>query len=154
LLKFAATEIGRFAPVVGLPAISIGALSAFTSFYATVHPAGTVPIFQHLPVDVFATGPAWKRQASSVGLPLLSGDYVLVPRNQLDRINSKIGGLELQQGFIVPKGTSSNDVYNVAADPSKVPDVTYVTVSAQVRPAVLIPGSKPADETKPAKPSA
>jgi hypothetical protein len=148
ILKIASTEIGRFAPVVGLPAISVGALSAFTSFYAMIHPAGTTSIFQHMPVDVFATGPAWKNQASSVGLPLLSGDYVLVPRNQLDRINSHLGDLELQQGFVVPKGTSANDVFTVAADPSKVPDVTYVTVTAQVRPAELIPGSKPTDDTK------
>src|SRR5208282_1120544 len=31
LLRTASTEIGRFAPVIGLPAISVGALSAFTS---------------------------------------------------------------------------------------------------------------------------
>lgn len=152
LLKTATTEIGRFAPVIGLPAISVGALSAFTSFYAFVHPASSKSVFQHMPVDVFATAKSWEAQTSSVGLPLLSGDYILVPASQYSKIKEALPNLELQQGFVVPKGTSPGDALEVAADPTKVPDVTYVTVTAQVTPAELIQETKPAatgDTTKP-----
>jgi hypothetical protein len=154
LMKTATTEIGRFAPVIGLPAISVGALSAFTSFYALVHPASSRSVFQHMPVDVFATQKSWAAQQSSVGLPLLSGDYVLVPTSQYSKIKDALPNLELQQGFVVPKGTAPGDALEVAADPTKVPDVTYVTVTAQIAPADVIQEQKPTepgdkDTTKP-----
>jgi hypothetical protein len=142
VLREASSEIGRFAPVIGLPAISVGALSAFTSFYAMVHPPSSKAVFQHMPVDVFATAPSWQARTSSVGLPLTSGDYVLVPANQYDKIKPQLGNLELQQGFVVPKNTPSDELLNIAADPTKVPDVTYVTVTAQVTPAEELPGTK------------
>ena len=152
ILREASTEIGRFSPVIGLPAISVGALSAFTSFYAMVHPPSSKSVFQHMPVDVFATAPAWTSRTSSVGLPLTSGDYVLVPASQYDKMKSELPKLELQQGFVVPKNTPADDVLNVAADPAKVPDVTYVTVTAQVTPAEVLPGTKGSD-SNPAKTS-
>jgi hypothetical protein len=145
ILKEATSEIGRFAPVIGLPAISVGALSAFTSFYAMVHPASSRAVFQHMPVDVYATGPSWQARTSSVGLPVVSGDYVLVPASQYDKIKSELPNLELQQGFVVPKGTAKDEVVQVAGDPTKVPDVTYVTVTAQVTPADVITAPKPAE---------
>jgi len=143
LLKTVSSEIGRFAPVIGLPAISVGALSAFTSFYALVHPPSSKSVFQHMPVDVFATAKSWEAQQSSVGLPLITGDYVLVPSSQYSKIKDALPNLELQQGFVVPKGTDPGSALGVAADPTKVPDVTYVTVTAQVVPAELIQ-AKPA----------
>jgi hypothetical protein len=142
VLRTATTEIGRFAPVIGLPSISVGALSAFTSFYALVHPPSSRSVFQHMPVDVFATAKAWQDQTSSVGLPLMSGDYILVPASQYGKIKDALPGLELQQGFIVPKGTDPGSALDVAADTTKVPDVTYVTVTAQVTPAEVIQEAK------------
>jgi len=138
IMKLLITEFGRFAPVLGMPAISVGALSAFTAFYAYVHPPNTTPLFETLPVNVYATAPTWKDLEESEGLPLAAGDYVLVPRNQLNDIKSKLPDLELQQGYIVPKGTTGLDIYNAALDTNKVPDVTYVTVSAKVRPTQLV----------------
>ena len=38
----------------------------------------------------------------------------------------------------MPKGTTGLDIYNAALDANKVPDVTYVTVSAKVRPTQLV----------------
>jgi len=147
VLKAATSEIGRFAPVVGLPSISVGALSAFTSFYALVHPPSSKSVFQHMPVDVFATAKSWEDEKSSVGLPLLSGDYILVPSSQYAKIKDALPNLELQQGFVVPKGTDPGAFLEVAADTTKVPDVTYVTVTAQVTPAELIQ-AKPQSDTK------
>ena len=138
IMKSLVTEFGRFAPVLGLPAISVGALSAFTAFYAYVHPPNTTPLFETLPLNVYATATTWKELAESEGLPLAAGDYVLVPRNQLNEIKSQLENLELQQGYIVPRGTTGLDIYNAALDPNKVPDVTYVTVSAKVRPSQLV----------------
>ncbi len=138
IMKNLITEFGRFAPALGMPAISVGALSAFTAFYAYIHPPNTTPLFETLPVNVYATAPTWKELAESEGLPLAAGDYVLVPRNQVNEIKSELANLELQQGYIVPRGTTGLEIYNAALDTKKVPDVTYVTVSARVRPSQLI----------------
>lgn len=127
-------EIGRFAPVFSLPAISTNALQSFNSFYGAIHSKPEY-LFQSNPVPVFATQAALQGAASSRRLPLRSGTYVLVPYTQAQELAAKQADLELKQGLMVPKGTPSVQLYDAAKEALKT--VTYATLDVTVKPTQL-----------------
>lgn len=125
-------EVSRWAPVLGLPGISLTALQSFNAFYGIFH---TRPeyLFQSNPVPIFGTQSALKASGSDRVLPLRTGTYVLVPMAHADKLTTdKLQTYELKQGLIVPKNTAAVDVYKAAG--SLEPDVTYATIEAVVKP--------------------
>lgn len=140
LLRVLGTEIGRWTPVFGLPGISTTALQSFNQFYGYFHSKPQY-LFRSNPVPVFATANSLKAGTSSHGLPLQTGSYVLVPIDQSGELtDDKLKTFELNQGYIVPKGTPSQLVHNVAKDTLKT--VTYATIDVTVKPAALPCSSK------------
>lgn len=139
LLQVLNKEIGRFAPVLGLPAVSLTALQSFNQFYGAFHSKPDY-LFRSNPVPVFGTANAVKQGASSHGLPLRTGSYVLVPVSQASELtDEKLNTLELKQGYLVPKGTPSTLVHDAAM--KELPSVTYATLDVTVK-AVQLPCSK------------
>src|SRR5271157_318652 len=129
-------EAGRFAPILGLPAISVSALRAFTGFYGYFQPS-TEFVFNSVPTRVLATATALKSTGGSRGLPLVPGNYVMVPRDQIRAFAAAMSDHELRQGYVVPKGTPATKVYETAL--AAVPDVTYVTVNVGLRTFAVAP---------------
>jgi len=61
------------------------------------------------------------------------GDYVLVPHVYAAQLEKHFQDLELRQGFLVPKGASTNSsIYDVAGKMN--PDITYVTANLKMSP--------------------
>ncbi len=134
-------EIGRFAPVLGLPAVSLTALQSFNQLYGAFHNKPEY-LLQSNPVPVFATAAAFKHSGSSRGLPLRSGTYVMVPVAQAGELtDDTLAKLELKQGLIVPKNTAAVKVYDAALE--VLPNVSYATIDVVVKPVQVPCGASP-----------
>ncbi len=131
ILQLTLKDVGKFVPVLGLPGITTVALDSFNHFYGAMHNRPEY-LFRMNPVPIFATAAALTSSGASRGLPLRTGSYVLVPVAHVPQLTSGVlQGLELKQGFIVPKNTLSTQLYEAAE--STLPHVTYATVDVGVK---------------------
>jgi len=138
--------VGKFAPVVSLPAISVEALQGFSSMYGAFEQRTTF-LLNSFPQLAFATQQARKAAQTQQGVNLVSGDYVLVPHAYTDQLTPHLDSLELRQGYLVPKGSPTNASIIDLALPLK-PDITYLSATFGMKP--LVPaanGGAPAPAT-------
>jgi hypothetical protein len=132
VLKNINGEINRFAPILGLPAISTTALSSFCTLYGSLEQRTTF-LLNGFPQQAFATRGARASATTSAGLNIIQGDYVLIPHVYASQLEPYFDKLELRQGFLVAKGTSTNSsIYDLAG--KLTPDVTYVTANVKLAP--------------------
>jgi hypothetical protein len=132
IIKNLNTEVGRFAPLIGLPAISVTALKGFCTLYGAMEQRTTF-LLNSMPRPAYATQLARQSAQSSQGLNLVPGDYVLVPNSFSAQLTPYLDKLDLQQGYLVPKGSpSTSSVYDLAA--ALKPDITYLSASIGLKP--------------------
>jgi hypothetical protein len=132
VLKNINSEINRFAPILGLPAISTTALSSFCTLYGSLEQRTTF-LLNGFPQQAYATRGARASSTTSAGLNMIQGDYVLVPHVYASQLEPYFDKLELRQGFLVAKGASTNSsIYDLAGKLS--PDITYVTANLKLAP--------------------
>jgi hypothetical protein len=147
IIKTLNTEVGKFSPLIGLPAISVTALKGFTSLYGAMEQRTTF-LLNSMPKAAYATQAAREAAQTSAGLNLVAGDYVLVPNAYSAELAPYLDKLEMRQGYLVPKGApATTSVYDLAA--SLKPDITYLSASIGLKP--LAPGAAAA--AKPAAPA-
>jgi uncharacterized membrane protein YgcG len=145
IIKNLNTEVGRFAPLIGLPAISVTALKGFCTLYGAMEQRTTF-LLNSLPRPAYATQLARQAAQSAQGLNLVPGDYVLVPNAYSAQLTPFLDKLDLQQGYLVPKGSpSSASVYDLAA--ALKPDVTYLSASIGLKPLAAGEAAPPATST-------
>jgi hypothetical protein len=133
ILRQVVPEVGKFAPFIALPAISVVALNSFNAFYGALHDM-PMSLFKGAPVAFYGTSAALQASGSTKGVPLRTGTYILVPNADATKLpDDRLRTLDLQNGYLVPKGTDPIDVYKVA--PSALPDVTYATLQVSVKAA-------------------
>jgi len=129
--------LGKFAPIVGLPAISVEALQGFSSMYGAFEQRTTF-LINSFPQLAFATQQARSGSQTQQGVNLVSGDYVLVPHAYTDQLTPYLDKLELRQGYLVPKGSPQNaSVIDLAL--ALKPDITYLSATFGVQPITLQP---------------
>jgi hypothetical protein len=63
--------------------------------------------------------------------------YVIVPSTQVGYLSKQASALEIKDGTIVPKNTSSLDVFE--ASTQTLPEVTYLTVGITARASAAPP---------------
>jgi hypothetical protein len=132
VLKNINGEINRFAPILGLPAISTTALNSFCTLYGSLEQRTTF-LLNGFPQQAYATRGARAASTTSAGLNIVEGDYVLIPHVYASQLEPYFDKLDLRQGFLVPKGTSTNSsIYDIAG--KLTPDVTYVTANVKFAP--------------------
>ena len=132
LLKTVNSEVNRFAPILGLPAISTTALGSFCTLYGSLEQRTTF-LLNGFPQQAYTTRGSRASAQTSAGLNLVPGDYVLVPHVYAAQLEPQFQNLELRQGFLVPKGASTNSsIYDLAG--KLTPDVTYVTANVKLSP--------------------
>ncbi|MGD0796254.1 MAG: hypothetical protein ABR910_00900 [Acidobacteriaceae bacterium] len=132
IIKNLNTEVGRFAPLIGLPAISVSALKGFCTLYGAMEQRTTF-LLNSMPRPAYATQLARQLAQTSQGLNLVAGDYVLVPNSFSAELTPYLDKLDLQQGYLVPKGSPSTaSVYDLAA--ALKPDITYLSASIGLKP--------------------
>lgn len=124
-------EAGPFAKVLGLPALSVTAFSIFTALYGKVQSTPKWVFNQGAPLRVFATKEAYEAAGQgTLGMPLPTGNYLIVPQSQVAKVTPQIAQLTITQGYVVPKGTTATHVAEAAAE--TLPDVTYATLNVEV----------------------
>lgn len=122
------------APLVSLPAISVPAIKAFTSFYnILVQNAGFI-INSPLKDVVASYGAVDSGNMHADALKLMTGQYVIAPASSTAMISDQMDDLKMMNGYLVPKTMANN------ADPTTVaqnalPGVTYATLKVSVQPA-------------------
>jgi hypothetical protein len=132
ILQTLTSAVGKFAPVVGLPAISVEALQGFSSLYGAFEQRTTF-LLNSFPQLGFATQQARKAAETEQGMNLVSGDYVLVPHAYTSQLVAHADSLELRQGYLVPKGAPTNTSIIDLALPLK-PDITYLSATIGLKP--------------------
>jgi hypothetical protein len=122
------------APLVTLPAISVPAIKAFTSFYnILVQNAGFI-INSPLKDVVASYDAVDSGNMHSDALRLITGEYVIVPSHSTAALSSQMEGLKMLNGYLVPKDLAASADPTTAAK-SALPDVTYATLKVSVTPA-------------------
>jgi hypothetical protein len=139
------------APLVALPAISVPAIKAFTSFYnILVQNAGFI-INSPLKDVVASYDAVDSGNMHADALKLLTGQYLIVPASSTAAISAQMDSIKMLNGYLVPKAIANNaDPITVAQ--SALPNVTYATLKVSVQPAtdVALP-AEPKSQGAPAK---
>ena len=122
------------APLVTLPAISVPAIKAFTSFYnILVQNAGFI-INSPLKDVVASYDAVDSGNMHSDALRLITGEYVIVPSHSTAALSSQMEGLKMLNGYLVPKDLAASADPTTAAK-AALPNVTYATLKVSVAPA-------------------
>src|SRR5580698_555584 len=122
------------APLVALPAISVPAIKAFTSFYnILVQNAGFI-INSPLKDVVASYDAVDSGNMHADALRLMTGSYIIVPASSTSTLSAKMNDLKLINGYLVPKTIAANEDPEVVAK-NALPDVTYATIKVSVQPA-------------------
>ena len=148
VIKTLSTEVNKFSPLLGLPAISVTALKGFCSLYGAIEQRTTF-LLNSMPKPAFATQAARAEvQSQQLGLNLVPGDYVLVPNAYSAQLTPYLEKLEMRQGYLVPKGApATTSVYDLAAALS--PDITYLSTSIGLKPTPPMTAPAPAKTPAP-----
>ncbi len=132
VLQMVCGAAGKWAPIVGLPAISITALQGFSSLYGAFEQRTTF-LLNSFPQLAFATRQARAAAGTAQGFNLVAGDYILVPHAHTAELTAKLDSLEVRQGYLVPKGAPTNtSIYDIALNVK--PDITYLSATIGFKP--------------------
>jgi hypothetical protein len=132
VLQMVCGAADRWAPIVGLPAISITALQGFSSLYGAFEQRTTF-LLNSFPQLAFATRQARAAATSAQGFNLVAGDYILVPHAHTAELTANLDNLEVRQGYLVPKGAPTNtSIYDIALNVK--PDITYLSTTIGFKP--------------------
>jgi hypothetical protein len=121
-------------PILGLPAISVPALSSFTEMLSYWEDRTRFVMAGNLTTAV-ATQQAMDdpdREPSYLGLT--SGDYLMVPQRHVDELSKALPSLDLTQGYLVAKDADPNLPLAQRAQ-SALPGITYASMRVSVQPA-------------------
>ncbi|HWC96135.1 MAG TPA: hypothetical protein VG456_05285 [Candidatus Sulfopaludibacter sp.] len=148
ILTEAQSIAGITAPFFAFPAISIPALKAVTAIYSALEQHTTFLLNSPLTMTVATRQALDDESREPAYLPLVSGDYVLVPKAHQGELSKSMDRLDLTQGFLIDKDAPANQPPDVRAS-SAIPGVTYVTMRVTVAP--LAAGA--ASQAKPEAPA-
>ena len=134
-------------PVLGLPAISLVALEAFTYFYAQVEQHTTF-LLSSGPASVAVTQDAWNSpDRAAQALPFPPGDYLLYPKEHAALIKPEFDKLTIENGYAVRTDADHNlPITDRAEQAAK--GVTYVTMHLSVSKVNLALADKTEDDDK------
>jgi hypothetical protein len=141
VLNTLAQDASKVAPILGLPAISVTALTGFSKLYGILE-SRTTFLFQSRPTLAYATQQARKEQETTIGMNLPAGDYVLVPQAHTDDLKPYLDKLKLVNGYLVSKDApTSSSVYEQAQ--TTKPDISYLTLHVGVKSMMQFGEPKP-----------
>jgi hypothetical protein len=141
ILRNGVKVAGIVSPLVGLPAISVPAMQAFTAIYSMLEERASFIMSSPL-MDAAATQAALKDPSfPPTFLPIKDGQYVMVPAEHTEKLEATLPQLEINQGWLVDRMDKSNRPVDQKAHDS-IPEVTYLTLQMKIVPVTLQPASK------------
>jgi hypothetical protein len=130
-LKDAFVEPTSVAPVLNFPATSVLALKTFSELIGKLEERASFFVSSPL-TELVATKSGLSDPGRPVKyLPLVSGDYIFVPRAHAESLTAGLSDLELERGFLVTRGAPKSQALELRAK-NAVPDVTYATLKVSV----------------------
>lgn len=116
-------------PLMGMPAIAVTALNAVDKLFAYILARRQSNyLFQSVEMPIYTTQEG--KTAIGQGLPLKSGQYLVLPRQQLSTFGASKDTLTLSEGYLVAKGTDPFDLPKNAA--LQIPTLDYLSISVTV----------------------
>lgn len=133
VLRAVVPAVMATAPVLNLPAISIPVLKTFTELYLGPEvERRTSFLLNSLPAQWFATQQARHDPDMEIeSLPLMSGNYVMVPQAHAEELGKELPKLEWLSGYLVPRGGPTTESLPTRAQ-QVIPGVTYVSMRLNV----------------------
>ncbi len=157
-LQEVVSAAGKFAPVLGLPAISLNALNGFYLFYGYLENRTTFLFQTGAPQRVYTTQASEQNQKEAAesagdsdsrgttGINMPAGEYVLVPGVHATEIKNHLGDYQVVNHYLVPKDANLDQPLYDLAD-KITPDISYLTLTIAVTPMLEglgAPAQKPA----------
>lgn len=134
ILNTLAQDTSKLAPILGLPAISVTALTGFSKLYGVLENRTTF-LFQARPTVAYTTQSSRAAGNTTIGMNLPAGDYVLVPQAHTDDLKPYLDKLKLVNGYLVSKDApSTSSVYEQAQNAA--PDISYLTMNVGIKPII------------------
>ena len=134
ILNTLAQDTAKLAPILGLPAISVTALTGFSKLYGILENRTTF-LFQARPTIAYTTQSSRTAGNTTIGMNLPAGDYVLVPQAHTDDLKPYLDKLKLVNGYLVSKDApSTSSVYEQAQNAA--PDISYLTMNVGIKPII------------------
>jgi hypothetical protein len=121
------------APMVGLPAISVPALSAFTQTLSYWEDRTKFLMSGNLTTAVATQQSMNDPNREDHYIGLVSGEYLMLPLKHTDELAKALPNLDMVQGYLVPKDADPNLPLQTRAE-SAVPGVTYASMKVSVQP--------------------
>jgi hypothetical protein len=121
-------------PILGLPAISVPALSSFTEMLSYWEDRTRFVMAGNLTTAVATQQAMDDPERDPAYLGLTSGDYLMVPQRHVDELSKALPNLDLVQGYLVAKDADPNLPLAQRAQ-STVPGITYASMRMSVQPA-------------------
>jgi len=150
ILKIVVPIATAVAPVLNLPGLCVPVLKTVTQlFLGPDSERRTTFLLNSLPAQWTATQQARQDPDLEVeNLPLVAGNYVMVPQAHAEELGKEISKLDWQSGYLVPKDASPSDSLATRAE-QVIPGVTYVSMRitvAKVQPGTAGPAKSGGDE--------
>lgn len=120
------------APFFGFGALALPALKTLTTLLCAVFNHDTV-IMNSMPQQVLATQDANKNPHDSSAVKIASGDYIAVPFSQTGNLKGCLDKLRVTNGWLVHQDSPKDMPPEQRAQDSKVPPVTYLSLSLTVQ---------------------
>ena len=121
------------APMVSLPAISVPALSTFTEALSYWEDRTRFIMAGNLTTAVATQQALDAPEREAQYIALVAGDYLMVPQRHVDALAKELPQLELNQGYLVPKGADTNVPLSERAQ-NALPGITYASMRVGVQP--------------------
>ncbi len=122
------------APVMNFPAVSVPALRTFSEIIGALEERSSFIMNSQLTHAVTTRQALADPDRPINYLQLIAGEYVLVPKLHIEELKPHLGGLQLQQGYLVDKDPAPVDPVVTRKDKA-VPGVTYATLRISINPA-------------------
>jgi hypothetical protein len=127
---------GVASPFLGFPAISVPAMQAFMSIYSVLEERASFIMSSPL-MDAAATRASLKDlNFPPTFIPLKDGNYVMIRREDTDKLAPIMPRLEVNQGWLLDKTDKSNKPVDQKAQ-DIIPELTYLTLQMKVAPVTL-----------------
>ena len=120
------------APLITLPAISVPALSAFTSAMSYWEDRTRFIMAGNLTSAVGSQQALGDPKRGSPYVGLISGDYLMFAQQHADTLTKEMGNLDLVQGYLVRKDADQNLPLQTRAM-AAVPAVSYFSMRVSVK---------------------
>ncbi len=121
-------------PILGIPAISVPALSSFSEMLSYWEDRTRFVMAGNLMTAVATQQAMDDPDRDPTYLGLASGDYLMVPQRHVDELSKALPNLDLLQGYLVAKDADPNLPLAQRAQ-TAVPGITYASMRVSVQAA-------------------